>query len=112
MKITKCLLSKHYSLGSTECTGCVLSSVTPCETEFPATDDYGVVSTEPAAVTAIPGLFGLPSSTTVATAWCSASAGSTADISFPGYLWTRDASGTLSRASSAEATNVPAICTQ
>jgi len=110
MKITSCMYSDHYSLGDSYCEGCKFGSLSSCEATYPEDGDYGVDIATPPAVDAIAGLFGLPSST-AAEAWCKLEEmGSSASISFPGHLWTRDASGMLARDKAPEATTLPKIC--
>merc|ERR1719387_325354 len=110
MKIVSCLLTDSYQLGNAGCAGCQLGSATTCETKLPATASYGVDTTEPAILTAKTGFFGLPQSSAAAPAWCNAALGS-ADVNFPGHLWTRDAAGKLTRATSSETTTITAMCT-
>jgi len=109
MNITVCMYKK-YSLGDGNCKGCKFGSLSACEVSSDET--FGVDIAEPPAVTAIAGVFDLPPTPEAASAWCKLEeAGSSAEISFPGHLWTRDASGTLSRSEAKEKTTLPQICT-
>lgn len=112
MKITKCIIDEHYTLGNTGCTGCRLGSAVDalgaCEAKFPETEDYGVEIVEPPILTeSKSSFFGLAPSTEAGIAWCGGEG--SADVSFPGLLWTRDDQGVLSRAEAPEATTITAI---
>merc|ERR1719161_901600 len=113
MNITACMYTDHYSLGDNNCTGCKLGSLAECEARFPATYDFGVTYEAPSAINGMVGLFGLPETEEAATAWCKSELpgfSKKATISFPGHLWTRDASGMLKRAAYKETTTVSALC--
>merc|ERR1719456_210007 len=110
MKLTSCMLTENYELGNTACEGCELGLVSVCKEKYPDTEDYGVVSNEPDILTAYTGFFGLPPRFNVAEAWCDSAKGS-ADVVFPGHLWTRDSAGTLTRETAPEATTIPRMCT-